>query len=779
MSENVIDICKELSQNAIDFAYEANSQRAFADARDGLKPGQRACLWEMYKKGYSSNKPHVKSAKVSGGVIATWWPHGDVAVYETFARMSMPWINNIPEVDWHGANGNQIIGNAPASSRYTEARLSKAAEDGMLQGIKKNNVPMITNFSEDEEWPEVFPAIFPRLLVNGCQGIGYTIANVWLPCSLKETTDAIINYINTGRIDNNSVKPDFPSGGIIINGQELYKINETGKGKVILRAKTEIKNNSIFITELPYQIYVEPLIDEIKKLIINDEIVGIKDILNKSDKKRLLIEIECESGKATNILNKLFTLTDLQKTYNANQYALVGKVPKLLNLKDYFDIYISHNTECIKKEYEFDLNKAKNRSEIVEGLLKALEDIDNIIALIKKSNNSSGAQINLIKKYSFTENQAKAIVDMKLGRLAHLESVELNEEKIQLINTISNINNILSNSKELEKVLIDRLISFTNKYGKDRHTEITTISNDNATEENSPAVIEKVVVTISQNGNIKRISANNFKVQKRGGKGPKNKEEIALTSLSINTNEYLLIFTSKGKMYKIFVNDIPEDQKGIMIQNLIALEDDEKIMAVTKQEKSKKYVVFITKNGYLKKTAFEEYSNLKRNSGIIAIKLNPNDTITNVLFMDDEEIMLVTKNGNGIRFETRDINPIGRNTLGIIAIKLEDGDEVISAFAIDDSKNEYLITITENGYGKKTKINDFYTQGRKGKGVSVYKESGASGKLVSALIAKDEDSILLSGTNNLRISVKDISEQSRLSTGSIVANAHINSIIKI
>ena len=298
----MIDICDELRQNAVDFAYEANSQRAFADARDGLKPGQRACIWEMYERGYTSNKPHVKSAKVSGGVIATWWPHSREAIYETFARMSMPWINNIPEVDWHGANGNQIIGNTPAADRYTEARLSKATEDGMLQGIKKNNVPMIKNFSEDAEWPEVLPSIFPRLLVNGCQGIGYTIANTWLPCSLNEVSAAIINYIKTGEIDNNAVKPDFPSGGIIINGKDLYKINESGKGKVILRARTEIKKDLILITELPYQVYIEPLIDDIKKLIIEDTIIGIRDIYNKSDKKKLLIEIECEKGKAAQVL---------------------------------------------------------------------------------------------------------------------------------------------------------------------------------------------------------------------------------------------------------------------------------------------------------------------------------------------------------------------------------------------------------------------------------------------------------------------------------------------
>ena len=427
MNNNIIEICQELHQNAIDFAYEANSQRAFADARDGLKPGQRACLWEMYIKGYSSSKPHVKSAKIDGGVAATWWPHGTTAIYETFARMSQSWINNIPEVDWHGANGNQIIGSSPAADRYTEARLSTAAEEGMLYGLKKNNVPMILNFSEDEEWPEVLPAIFPRLLINGCQGIGYTVANVWLPHCLKEIVDIINNYIQSGEINYENIYPDFPSGGVIINKNDLANIYKTGKGTVILRGRAEIDNNSIFITELPYQTYVEPLLDEIKELILKEEITGIKDIYNKSDKKRLLVEIECD-GNPRIVLNQLYKLTSLQKSFSANQYALVSKTPKLLNLKQYLDIYINHNLECIQKEYEFDLKKAQARQEIVEGLVKALEDIDNIIELIKKSDNSINAKNALIEKYQFTENQAKAILDMKLSRLAKLEKVELNEE---------------------------------------------------------------------------------------------------------------------------------------------------------------------------------------------------------------------------------------------------------------------------------------------------------------------------------------------------------------
>ena len=391
---NIIDVCDELSQNFIDFAYEANSERAFPDARDGLKPGQRACLWEMYSKGYTSKKPHVKSAKISGGTIASWWPHGDVAIYETFARMSQPWINNLPEVDWHGSNGNIVIGSAPASSRYTEARLSKVVEDGMLQGLKKNNVPMQLNFSEDAEWPTVLPAVLPRLLINGSQGIGVTIANTWIPMNFVEVSDVIKNYITTGEVDTTKPLIDFPSKGIIINSKDLHIIHETGKGKVVLRGRAEVTDKSILITELPYQVYVEPFIESVRKLIETDEIKGIKNIYNKTDKKHLLIEIECDNPNG--ILKGLYNKTDLQKSYSANQWALVGKTPQLLTLKDYIQIYVEHNLECIRREIQFDLDKAEARMHIVDGLLKALEDIDNIIKLIKTSASAAAAKDALI-----------------------------------------------------------------------------------------------------------------------------------------------------------------------------------------------------------------------------------------------------------------------------------------------------------------------------------------------------------------------------------------------
>ena len=782
MLNNTIEICEELHQNFIDFAYEANSQRAFPDARDGLKPGQRACLWEMYSKGFTSNKPHVKSAKISGGTIATWWPHGDVAVYETFARMSQPWINNIPEVSWHGSNGNVVIGPEPASSRYTEARLSKATEDGMLQGLKKNVVPMILNFSEDEEWPEVLPAIMPRLMVNGSQGIGVTIANTWLPHNLNDIANVIFHYLNTKVIDTHSIAPDFPSGGVIINKDELHKIYETGKGKAVVRARTEIKNSSIIITELPYQVYVEPLIEEIKKLVMDDTITGIKDIYNKSDKTRLMIEIDCD-GNPDKVLAQLYKLTDLQKSFNANQWALVGKTPQLLTFKDYCDIYIKHNIECIRREYSFDLTKAKDKMEIVSGLVKALEDIDNIIALIKKSDSSAAAKENLIKNYSFTENQAKAIVDMKLGRLSHLEKVELNKELEDLISTIENLNNILSSQEKIENILIERLSSFVKKYGSNRRTSLMNISTKPEDKEIETVVPEDVVVILSQTGEIKRIPAKSFRVQRKNGKGIKSADDAILDTISTNTIDNLMLFTSKGKMFKMLVDDVPvgtNASKGTRISSLINMDSDENVIAITSlnRKSNAKYVVFFTKNGLIKKTELEEYMKVKRSSGIAAINLKEGDTIANVIFLNEEDVIVVTKQGMSIRFETKSISPIGRVTAGVKSIKLADNDEVIIGLPITDT-NESVAVFTAKGFSKKSKLDEFPNQGRAGKGVLIYKPTEITGTLVGAAIVNEKDNILLVGRpNSICISATDIPQLTRASIGNIMIKSNVISIVK-
>lgn len=776
-----ININQELSQNFLDFSYEANSNRAFADARDGLKPGQRACLWEMYTKGYSSSKPHVKSAKISGGTVASWWPHGDVAVYDTFARMSQSWINNIPEVDWHGANGSIQISGDPAASRYTEARLAKSTEDGLFQGIKKNNVPMKLNFSEDEEWPEVLPALYPRLMVNGCQGIGSTVANVWLPHSLNEIADSIFAYLTTGEINYDKLAPSFPSGGIIINKKDLSTIYKTGKGKCILRGKAEIKNDYIYITELPYQVYVEPFIESVKQLVIKEELTGITNILNKSNKKQMLIEIECDKAPL-NVLSQLYNKTDLQKSFSANQYALVSKTPKLLTYKDYLDIYLNHNYECIKHEYAYDLDKSTKRLEIVEGLVKALEDIDNIIQLIKKSESSTKAKEQLIAVYTFTENQAKAIIDMKLGKLAHLEKVELNTEKEELISTIKDCKEIITNSERQKKIYLERFTIFIKKYSNPRKTELIQIDPPSKEDKEIEFVEpEKCVVVLTESGCVKRIPATSFRNQRRNGKGVKTQDDITSMVLRTNTIDSLMIFTNQGRMYRLLVNDIPVGtnvSKGQAVSSLIEMESGEKPVLIYSiyRDTDAKYIFFATKNGTVKKTALSEYIDTKKKGGVIAIKLREGDSLAAVSLINDEPIILVSNNGMAIKFKSTDVSASSRATIGIKGMNIKDDDEIVAGIPIRDETDE-LAVFSTMGLGKKIVLEELPLQMRGGKGLIVYKPNG----VVSAVLVSNEDSILLCGDkNSICIAANEIPSMGRMANGNqLIKTNHLISVSKV
>lgn len=774
---STIDIIDEMSQNFIDYAYEVNGNRAFPSVIDGLKPGQRACLWVMYDRGFTSNKPHVKSAKVSGSVISDIWPHGDTAIYETFVRMSQPWINNLSEVDFHGSNGNIVIGPEAASARYTEVRLAKSTEEGMFNGIKKKNVPFILNFSEDQEWPQYLPCIYPRLMVNGSQGIGMAHSQTWVPWNLNELTEVIENYINTDTLDYSNLYPDFPTGGILINKKDISNILATGKGKVILRAKVEIQDNNILITEIPYQVYVEPLIDSIVELIKKEQITDIIDIYNKTDKNRLLIEVECRKNPL-HVLKQLYAMTDLQKTYNVNQNALVSKTPKLLNLKEYLDLYIQHNLDCIKREYEFDLNKAKSRMEIVEGLLKAIESIDNIIALIKSSENSKDAQSKLMSTYNFTENQSKAIVDMKLGRLAKLEGVELNEELSKLKETIENCNHVLSDVKARLDIFLTKLKLFTQKYGWERHTQITQINVKEEEESlEEPIESQDCIVVITETNNIKRIPASNYTVQKRGGTGVKSQSKY---TISTNTTETLFTITDKGRMYKTLVNDIPEGKKtskGEPLSLIIGTEyDEEPKTFFTLNKDNKEYLAFVTEQGQFKKTKLEEFTTNSRKKSMRAIKLRTGDSVVSVNAIAEEEYLIVTKFGMVIRIDTSSISPVGRDTLGVKGIKLQSGDSVVAAFPISNLNGTVGI-FTTSGYGKRVKFEDFIAQGKGGKGVLCIKNN----LIASALPLKDNDDIIVTGeTKTICISAKEVPILSRTATGNnIIKNNNIISVAKI
>lgn len=780
-----IDICKELSQNFIDFAYEANSQRAFPDARDGLKPGQRACLWEMFVKGYASNKPHVKSAKISGGVVATWWPHGDVAIYDTFTRMSQPWINNISEVDWHGNNGNIVSGPEGAAQRYTEARLSKPIEEGMFHAVKKNTVPMIQNFSEDDEWPEVLPALMPRLLVNGSQGIGVAVAQVWCPYNLREVVDVIDNYISTGTLNSDTLYPDFPSGGVIINQKDLSAIHKTGKGKIVLRGKADITGNTIKITALPYQTYVEPFIDNIKTLVEKEELTGIKDVYNKTDLKTgLLIEIECETSPLT-VLNKLYQMTDLQKTYNPNQTALVSKTPQLLTLKQYLDIYINHNIECIKKEFGFDLEKAQIKLEVAEGLLKALEDIDNIIALIKASESSTKAKESLMVKYNFTERQAKAIIDMKLGRLAHLEAVEIEKEREEQQAIVDHCNFILAATENQQREFLNRLKDFAQKYGHPRRTEVVQITIAKEEKEIQFVEPEKCVVVLTEAGTIKRIPTASFRAQKRNGKGVKTQEDITSMVLRTNTIDNLMIFSNSGQMYRLLVNDIPSGTnttKGTPVKALVSMEPGEEpaTMYSIYRDTDAKYVLFVTKNGIVKKTTLEEYTNTKKKNGIGAISLREGDSLAAVSLVKDEPLIIITKQGYMIKFDSMEVGATSRMTTGVKGISLGEGDEVVAALPVRNA-DDAVAVFTETGLAKKMLPKEVVVQKRGGKGLICYKPTDASGSIVGAAMVSDEDNILIVGNkSSICVAATDIPALGRTGIGNqMIKSGRVSTISKV
>ena len=749
----MIDIREELSKNFIDFAAEANGQRAFPDARDGLKPGQRACLWEMYVKGYTSNKPHVKSAKVDGGVAATWWPHGTTAIYDTFARMSMPWINNIPEVDFHGSNGNQVIGAAPAADRYTEARLAPASEQGFLSEMKKNPVPMIKNFSEDEEWPEVLPAIFPRLAVNGSQGIGVTVAQVWLPMNLGELATAIKGYIHSGTLDVSEGLIDFPTKGIIINKDDLHIIHETGKGKVILRGKVEIKGNNILITELPYQVYVEPFIDDIKKLIKEGTLTGIDDILNKSDKKRLLVEISCTENPEQ-VLKMLYAKTDLQKNFNANQFALVGKTPRMLTLKDYIDIYVQHNLDCIQKEYQFDLDKATKKLEVTQGLIKALASIDDIIVLIKQSDSSKDAIGKLVTKYGFTEAQAKAIVDMKLGRLAKLEAVELNKTEQGLQSDITEFNRILTSEVNQKELFLTRLDTFTKKFGFPRRTQLAQIELPKESKSKPEFIPEPCGIVVTTTHTIKRMA--------KAAKPKAN--EYFLMNQETDTNDWLSVFTAAGKMYKIQTKDIPEGtaaSKGIGIAALLEMGNDTPVAYFLHSQFGEGTLLFVTSRGQIKCAKMEEFTSTRK-GGVIATKLREGDSVTAVMEYHGEDVEVITKKGMSIHLRGSDIPTQGKNTLGVKGMNIAEDDSVAQVLLIPKDTIG-LVVIAETGQGKRVPVSELPPQGRGGKGVSITPKNDFAG---AVFITKEDSRILFVMPSGVKSeSARQIPLHSRVNTG--------------
>lgn len=773
------DLVNELGLNFIEYAVAVNSDRAIPDAKSGLKPVAKRILYGAYDCGFSSSKPHVKCANIVGNVMAEWHPHGDSSIYGALVRLSQPWVMRYPLIDFHGSNGN-IDGDGPAAYRYTEARLSKFTEEGLLAGIKKKNVDFIPNYSETKDEPVTLPAIFPNLLCNPNAGIGVAMACSWACHNLNEVADAIYAYMDGE--EPMLPGPDFPTGGLIINKNDIPNIMRTGHGSVKIRGKYNIEGNNIVFYEIPYGVGTEALMNQIGEAADSEKIKGIVDIRNESNKKGYRLVIECDKkASALTIVNKLFAETNLQTSFSYNQVALIDKTPTELNLKDCIKIYIEHNLECIKKEAQFDLEKASKRYEVVEGLLRALEDIDNIIALIKSSDNSKHAEQNLIEKYNFTDNQAKAICAMKLGSLAKLEAVELNTEKADLAKIISDKNILINEETARLSELRTRLMAFVAKYGDPRRTELAQIEVPKEEKEIEYVEPEKCVVVMTESGLIKRVPTASFRTQNRNTKGVKTQDDITNAVIRTNTIDNLMIFTNKGKMYRLLVDNIPvgtNKSQGVPINSLVSMEGDEvaTTMYSLYRDTDAKYVLFITETGLVKKTALEEFTKTKKKTGIAAIKIKEGDKLASVSLIKDEDIILLTKNGQGIRFKSSEINPSGRVAMGVKGITLKPEDKVVAGLVVRHDTDDLAI-FAENGLAKKIKLTELASQKRAGKGVIVYKNNN----IASATLITSGDRILVCGTKtSLCVAADDIPEMGRTSVGNqIIKGSQVLSVSKV
>lgn len=756
MYNQTSDLVKELSTNFIEYAAAVNTDRAIPDATSGLKPVARRILYGTLDGGHLSNKPHVKCARIVGDVMGVLHPHGDSSIYGALVRLAQDWVMRYPLIDFHGNVGN-IAGDGPAHYRYTEARLSKLSEMGLLKGLKKRNVEFTPNYDESTEEPITLPAIFPNLLCNPNTGIGVAMACNWLPHNLTEVANAIFDYMD-GR-EPYIPGPDFPTGGLIINSNDMANCLATGRGSVKLRGQYKIEKNQIVFYEIPYGVNTEDLIREIGTVCDEGQVEGVKDVRDESNKKGLRIVIECRSGENLDVIvNKLFAKTDLQVSICYNQVALVDKTPTELGLKQCIEIYLNHNRKCIVREITFDLSKAQDRLEIVEGLLRALEDIDNIIALIKASASAATAKDALIEKYSFTEPQAKAIVDMKLGRLAGLEKIELNDERAELIAEIANLNAILSSTERQDDIIRTRLKEIVHKFGDVRRTQLTHIEVKPEEKDIETVVPVDCVVVVTKSGMVKRVPTKSFKTQHINGKGIKTTEDTVLDTISTNTIDTLMVFTDAGKMYKVLVDDLPEGtnaSKGQSISNYIRAKENEKIVAITSllRKNEAEYIVFITKNGNIKKTSLSEFEHVKRGTGITAIKLKENDAIVSAVFLNEEDLILITKTGTSIRFETASIMPIGRNTTGVKGIAIKEDDEVIAALPVRNERESIAIFYV-NGSAKRMPVTELVLQKRGGKGALLVPRTETVA--AAAMVEENDAMLIIGGPNSICVPVSEI-----------------------
>ena len=785
-----VNIKDEIEQSLLDYGMSIISDRALPSAEDGLKPVNRRILYDMFDKGYMNNKKFVKCAQPVGDTMGRFHPHGDSSIYGALAWMSQDWNMRYPLISWHGNNGSRD-GDEPAAYRYTECKLSKLGEE-MLADIKKNTVDWQNAYTDEEQEPIYLPGKLPNLIVNGTSGIAWAMACSFAPHNLIEVMDAAIYVLQNPDCEvadllNFITGPDFPTGGLLINKDELKTAYLTGKGRARVRGEYTIESNksgdSIVFTSIPYKVSKEKLTIDLDKLCESGEISGIKAIRDETNRDGVRFVIELEKGvSAEPIIAKIFKKTQLEDTYSFNQVALVDKKPRLLNIKQLIENYLEHQRDVLLRKTQYDIDKVQARLHILEGLLIALEDIDNIITLIKKSASAAAAKTALMEKYNLSEVQAKAILDMKLSKLAKLESVEIQNEKKELLEKFDSLSQILKNPvPEMINIFTD----LKNTYGDARRTTITQVTITKEEKEIEFVEPEKCVVIMTKDGMIKRIPSKSFRTQKRNGKGVKTQGDIVTATIRTNTIDSLMVFTTKGKMYRILVNDIPVGTNvsvGQSIKSLIAMDTDEEANLIYSiyRDTDAKYLLFTTKNGICKKTALEEYTSTKKKTGIAAINLKDGDSLVSVNLIKDEDIILMTHEGMAIKFNSSEISASGRATSGVKGITLKADDYVVSALPVRHNTDEIAI-FSERGLGKKIKMDELILQKRAGKGLIVYKPTDVSGKICAGALISDEDSMLIVGAaSSICISAQDVPLLSRGSLGNqLIKGTSITSVSKV
>ena len=782
-----VNIEDEMKSAYIDYSMSVIVSRALPDVRDGLKPVHRRVLYGMYELGLFSNRPYKKSARVVGEVLGKYHPHGDSSVYEAMVRMAQDWSMRYPLIDGQG-NFGSIDGDSPAAMRYTEVRLTKIAEE-MLADIDKDTVDFKNNFDDTLKEPVVLPARIPNLLLNGAQGIAVGMATNMPPHNLSETIDAINAYIDNEDI---SVKelmqhikaPDFPTGGVIYGYQGVIDAYETGRGKIIVRARSHIEEikgrEAIVVTEIPYLVNKADLIKKAADLVNDKKIEGISLIKDESDRKGMRIVFYLKKDAIPNVvLNQLYKYTPLQSSFNVNNIALVKGRPQLLNLKDLIKHYVDHRHEVLIRKTNYELRKAKERAHILEGLIIASDHIDEVIALIRSSADAEEARQKLIERFDLTEIQAKAIVEMRLRQLTGLEQDKLRNEYDELLKRIDDLTDILNNRARRMEILKAEMTEVKEKYGDERRTEIDYSGGDVSIEDLIPN--DKMVITISHAGYIKRTPLSEYRVQNRGGKGQRGvatrAEDFPEHIFSAQNHDYVLFFTQKGKVYWLRVFEIPEGSKvskGRAVQNLINIEKDDKIKAILntgnlkdKEYVDSHYVIMATKKGTVKKTPLEQYSR-PRQSGINAISIREGDELLDAkLTTGDSQIMLAAKSGKAIRFDESKTRPMGRTATGVRGISLEnEEDEVIGMISVQDPMTDVLV-VSEKGYGKRSKVKDYRLTNRGGKGVKTINITDKTGKLIAIKNVTDNDDLMIITKKGLtiRIPVNSIRVMGRAAQG--------------